>query len=111
MPNRRRRRKGDATRFSCEVDLALGLAAAEAAKDGLHDVLGVHLAAERGLQPAACQRNQPAGELLEQVVGRLLVAGTEPGHAVGEGPVRAHAAVHLRYEAGYESGVIRRSPG
>jgi hypothetical protein len=56
-----------------------GVAPEEALEHRLHHVLGVHLAAHDGVQPAAGQGDQPPGVVPEDAVGGVSVAGPQPG--------------------------------
>jgi hypothetical protein len=68
------------------VDLQLAGAIAEekTLESGLHNVFGVHLATQRGIELAAGQADELAHEALKDFVSGRRIAGAQAVHQVGE---------------------------
>jgi hypothetical protein len=67
-----------------QVELAPVAAAEEAAVNRLEHVLGVELGAERAVEAAAGQGDEPAGEAVEDARRGVRTAGAQPDHQLLE---------------------------
>src|SRR5262249_29888752 len=65
-----------------EVVATLAGLCEEDAVDRLHHILRIELLPHLRRQPAARQRDQPAGITLKQLRGGLLIAGAPAGHQI-----------------------------